>query len=275
MREEQGMTRPDWVPEGIDTAQPSAARIYDYWLGGTHNFAVDRQIARAVSESNPETAMIMQANRAFLRRAVGFLVDQGVRQFLDLGSGIPTLGNVHEVAQKAAPDAKIVYVDIDPIAVAHSRQILTGNPGAAVIREDLRNVEAILDHADVRAMLDFDQPVALLTMAVLHFLHDADDPAGVLGRFRDRMAPGSWLALSHGTQDGLHREAAEVAKDMFARTTTPITSRTLAQTRALFNGFDLVAPGVVWSVQWRPEHPDEVGENPERSGAYVGVGRKR
>ena len=128
------MTRPDWVPEGIDTGKPSTARIYDYWLGGTHNFAIDREIARKVTEAMPDTAMMMQANRAFLRRAVGFLIDQGVRQFLDLGSGIPTLGNVHEVAQKAAAEARVVYVDIDPVAVAHSRHILAGNANAAVLR---------------------------------------------------------------------------------------------------------------------------------------------
>lgn len=269
------MTRPDWVPEGIDTAQPSAARIYDYWLGGTHNFAVDREIARAVTDAAPDAALIMQANRAFLRRAVSFLIDQGVRQFLDLGSGIPTLGNVHEVAQKGAPDAKVVYVDIDPVAVAHSRQILAGNPHATVIREDLRHVDAVLDHPDVRGTLDLDRPVAVLMMAVLHFVPDADDPGRLVARFRDRIVPGSWLALSHGTQDGMTREAAEIGSDLFNRTSTPFVSRTLAQTRALFDGFDLVEPGIVWSVQWRPEHPDEVGDRPERSAAYVGVGAKR
>jgi trans-aconitate methyltransferase len=268
-------TRPDWVPDGIDTGQPSAARIYDYWLGGTHNFAVDREIARAVTEASPDTALMMQANRAFLRRAVEFLVDQGVRQFLDLGSGIPTLGNVHEVAQKRAPEAKVVYVDIDPVAVAHSRHILAGNGNAAVLRDDLRDVDAILGSDEVTGLLDLDRPVALLTLAVLHFVPDDDDPAGIVARFRDRLADGSWLALSHGTQDAMSREAAEEGNSQFTRTTTPFISRNRAQVSALFEGFEVVDPGVVWSVQWRPEHPDEVGENPERCAAYVGVGRKR
>jgi hypothetical protein len=273
--EEHSMTRPDWVPEGIDTGKPSAARIYDYWLGGTHNFAVDREIARAVSAASPDTAQMMQANRAFLRRAVGYLIEQGVRQFLDLGSGIPTLGNVHEVAQKAAPEAKVVYVDIDPVAVAHSRHILAGNANAAVLRADLRDVESILGSEEVHALIDFDRPVAVLMLAVLHFVPDEDDPAGVVARFGDRLAPGSYLALSHGTQDGMTREAAQVGNSEFTRTSTPFISRTRAETTALFDGFDLVEPGITWSVEWRPEHPDEVGENPARSAAYVGVGHKR
>jgi hypothetical protein len=272
--EEHSMTRPDWVPEGIDTGKPSTARIYDYWLGGTHNFAIDREIARKVSEAIPDTAMMMQANRAFLRRAVGFLIDQGVRQFLDLGSGIPTLGNVHEVAQKAAPEARVVYVDVDPVAAAHSRHILAGNENAAVLREDLRNVESVLESEEVDRLLDLEQPVAVLMLAVLHFVPDEDDPAGIVARFRDRLAVGSYLALSHGSQELMRRDAAQVGRDQFTRTATPFVDRDRAAITAFFDGFDVVDPGVVWSVQWRPEHPDEVGDQPERSSTYVGVGRK-
>lgn len=269
------MTRPDWVPEGIDTAQPSTARIYDYWLGGTHNFAVDREVARAVTAAVPDTALIMQANRAFLRRAVGFLVERGVRQFLDLGSGIPTLGNVHEVAQKATPDARIVYVDVDPVAVAHSRHILAGNPHATVIGGDLRDIDGVIGHPDVRALLDLDQPVAVLMLAVLHFVPDDDDPPAIIRRFRDQLAPGSWLVLSHGTQDGLSAPAREVGREQFTRTATPFVNRSRAQVTAMFEGFDVVPPGIVWSVEWRPEHPDEVGDNPARCAAFVGVGQKK
>jgi hypothetical protein len=272
--EEYPMTRPDWVPEGIDTGKPSTARIYDYWLGGTHNFAVDREIARKVTEAIPDTALMMQANRAFLRRAVGFLIDQGVRQFLDLGSGIPTLGNVHEVAQKAAAEARVVYVDIDPVAVAHSRHILAGNANAAVLGDDLRNVESVLASEEVSRLLDLDQPVAVLMLAVLHFVPDADDPAGIVARFRDNLAPGSYLALSHGSQEGMRREVAEVGREQFTRTSTPFVDRDRAEVTSFFDGFDLVDPGIVWSVEWRPEHPDEVGDRPERSATYVGVGRK-
>jgi S-adenosyl methyltransferase len=269
------MERPDWAPEGIDLTRPSAARIYDYWLGGTHNFAVDREIARGVTAVVPDTAQIMQANRAFLHRAVGYLVGQGIRQFLDLGSGIPTLGNVHEEAQKAAPDAKVVYVDIDPVAVAHSRHILTGNANATAILGDLRDVAVILDDPTVRSRLDFGQPVAVLMMAVLHFVPDSDDPVGIVGRFRDALVPGSYLVLSHGTQDAMTPEARQTATEMFTRTSTPFNSRTRDAVMTMFDGFDLVEPGLVWSVQWRPEHPDDVVDVPERSAAYVGVGRKR
>jgi SAM-dependent methyltransferase len=269
------MDRPDWAPEGIDIDRPSAARIYDYWLGGSHNFAVDREIARSVTAAVPDTARIMQANRAFLHRAVRYLVDQGIRQFLDLGSGIPTLGNVHEVAQKAAPESRVVYVDIDPVAVAHSRHILAGNTDATVIQHDLRHVEAILTNPRVRSLLDFRQPMALLMMAVIHFIPDADDPAAIIGRFRDALAPGSYLVLSHGTADGMSPEASRRWLELFTNTTTPGTIRTRAEVERLFGGFELVEPGLVWSSEWRPEHPDDVGDNPQRSAAYAGVGLKR
>src|SRR2546421_865213 len=175
-KKERAMERPDWAPETIDIERPSAARIYDYWLGGSHNFAVDREMARQVTSLVPETPLIMQANRAFLHRAARFLVESGIRQFLDIGSGIPTLGNVHEVVQKAIPDAPVVYVDIDPVAVTHSRHILAGNERVAVIQEDLRRPDRILAHPDATRLLDLDQPVALLLLAVLHFIPDDDDP---------------------------------------------------------------------------------------------------
>jgi hypothetical protein len=271
------MDRPDWAPEGIDVERPSASRMYDYWLGGSHNFAIDREVAREVTALVPDTALIMQVNRAFLQRAVRFLIDQGIRQFLDLGSGIPTLGNVHEVAQKASPDAKVVYVDIDPVAVAHSRHILNGNPNAIVIHEDLRNSATILSNPQVRGLLDFDQPIAVLMMAVLHFIPYEDDAEAIVGRYRDAVVAGSFIALSHGTADDvpLTDEQLDQGIDQMARTTTPVTTRTRAEVERLFTGLELVPPGVVWTAQWRPEHPDEVIDQPERSTAYAGVGRKR
>jgi S-adenosyl methyltransferase len=274
-KEERGMDLPDWAPEGIDIERPSAARIYDYWLGGSHNFAVDREVARQVTAMVPDTALIMQGNRAFLHRAVRHLVDVGIRQFLDIGSGIPTLGNVHEVAQKATSEARVVYVDVDPVAVAHSRHILAGNERAVVIQGDLRRPEHILAHPDVRSLLDFGQPMALLMLAVMHFIPDADDPKAIIGRFSEALAPGSYLVLSHGTADGMSREAANRWVDLFTRTPTPAVPRTREAVEGLFDGFDLVEPGLVWSPLWRPEHPDEVGDHPERAAAYVGVGRKR
>lgn len=271
------MERPNWAPEGIDVNRPSAARMYDYWLGGSHNFAVDREIARSVTSLVPDTALIMRANRAFLHRAVRFLVEQGIRQFLDLGSGIPTLGNVHEVAQKAAPESRVAYVDIDPVAVAHSRHILADNPNAIVIGEDLRHTDAILHHPQVRELLDFDQPMAVLMMAVLHFVPETDDPYGVVRHFVDATAAGSFLALSHGTADGipLTEEQTGQGLELMGRTPTPVHTRSRAEVERIFEPVDLVEPGIVWSVQWRPEHPDEVVDQPERCCTYVGVGQKR
>lgn len=273
--EVRGMERPEWAPEGIDMERPSAARIYDYWLGGTHNFAIDRETARQITAVVPDTSMVMQRNRAFLHRAVRFLVAAGIRQFLDLGSGIPTLGNVHEVAQKAVPEARVVYVDIDPVAVAHSRHILAGDPRTVAIQEDLRNTDAILGHPDVRGLLDFDEPMAVLMLAVLHFVAESDDPAGTIGRFRDATAPGSYLVISHGTVDHLPPAPAKEGIELFRRTPTPIYSRSRGDVEGMFAGYDLVEPGIVWSPQWRPEHPDDVGAEPERAAIYVGVGRKR
>jgi hypothetical protein len=268
------MERPDWAPEGIDIERPSASRIYDYWLGGTHNFAVDREIARGVTEVVPDTPLIMQSNRGFLHRAVRFLVASGIRQFLDIGSGIPTLGNVHEVVQKAAPDGRVVYVDHDPVAVAHSRHILGGTDSVAAIHEDLRRPEAILTHPDTTRLIDFDQPVALLLNAVLHFVTDEQDPYGIVARLRAPLAPGSYLVLSHGTADGMAPEASARWIELFKRTPTPARPRTRAEVQPFFDGFDLLPPGLVWAPEWRPEHPDEVGEHPQRSATYVGVGHK-
>ncbi|MFD0584935.1 SAM-dependent methyltransferase [Dactylosporangium darangshiense] len=267
------MDRPEWASGGIDIDRPSAARVYDYWLGGSHNFAVDRELARQVTAVVPDTALIMQANRAFLHRAVNYLVGAGIRQFLDIGSGIPTLGNVHEVAQNAAPDARVVYVDVDPVAVAHSRHILSGNDRAVAIQEDLRRPEQILAHPDVTGLLDFRKPIGLLLLAVLHFVPDHDDPAGILARFVDALAPGSYLTISHGTADRISDEAVRHSLELFQRTPTPFVSRSRTDVLRLLAGSELVEPGLVWTPLWRPEHPDDLDDHPERSAAYAGMGR--
>jgi S-adenosyl methyltransferase len=267
------MERPAWAPTGVDIDRPSQARVYDYLLGGSHNFAIDRQFANKSIELMPDVAMMAQANRAFLHRAVRFLLDAGVRQFLDIGSGIPTLGNVHEVAQQWAPGARVVYVDIDPVAVAHSRQMLSSNSESVVIQEDLRRPEAILDHPDLRALFDLDQPVALLLLAILHVVPDEADPPGILARLRDALPSGSYVAISHVTyesQPEVWQRAAELSKQL----PSAATPRSREQIEALFTGLDLVPPGLVWAPQWRPESPEDVGAEPERSSNYVGIGRK-
>jgi SAM-dependent methyltransferase len=253
--------------------RPSVARMYDFFLGGSHNFAADRDAARNVLAVAPDAPMVAQANRAFLRRAVRYLVDTGVRQFLDIGSGIPTLGNVHEIAQRLAPETRVMYVDIDPVAVAHSRQMLAGNDRAAVIQADLRRPERIVNHPEVRKLLDFDQPIAVMIVAVLHFLSDADDPAGILAAVRGALAPGSYLTLSQASADG-REEQADKIKSVYRTADNSLHPRTRTEIVQLFDGFDLVPPGVVWVPQWRPEEPDQA-EAAEQAVFFCGLGQLR
>ena len=268
------MTGPsDGVPAGIDVNRPSAARVYDYFLGGAHNFAVDRALAQQIAAMTPNIGETMRSNRVFLRRAVRYLVEQGVRQFLDIGSGIPTAGNVHEIALAAAPDAVVVYVDIDPVAVEHSRAILNGVDRAGVICADVRDVDRVLGEAGKLGLLDFDAPIAVLLAGVLHFVPDSDEPAATVAALREAMAPGSYLLVSHATADGQPSEVVE-AQRLSGRTATEIVLRTRAQIAAYFDGFSLVDPGLVFIPQWRPDPGDPAGEHPEQVGAYAGVGRK-
>jgi len=265
--------RPDWA-EGVDLSMPSVARAYDYALGGAHNFAVDREFLRAFEAVVPQTRAAARANRAFLHRAVRFMVGEGIRQFLDVGSGIPTVGNVHEVAQRSAPEARVVYVDVDPVAVAHSRLILAGNTQATAIREDLRRPEAILGHPATRALLDFGRPVGLILAAVLHALQDQDDPYGIMTRLCDELCPGSYVAISHITADSSPEEQVRGIERVANQAPTPGAQRTRAEIMRFFSGLDLVEPGVVWTSQWRPDSPKDVGDHPERLIIYAGVGRK-
>jgi SAM-dependent methyltransferase len=265
--------QPDWAPDGIDLSVPSVARAYDYALGGAHSFAVDREFFRAIEAVLPEARLMFRANRAFMHRAVRFMIEAGIRQFLDIGSGIPTVGNVHEIAQRFAAESRVVYVDIDPVAVAHSRLILAGNDGAAAIQEDLRHPDAILDHPYTRQLLDFDQPVGLILAAILHAIPDEDDPYGVTARLRDVLPAGSYVAISHATADS-RPEEARAAERVTKQTNTPGTIRPRAEVLRFFTGLDLVEPGLVWTPQWRPDRPADVGEHPERLVTYAGVGRK-
>lgn len=264
--------QPDWVPDGLDVDRPSAARIYDYMLGGSHNFAADREWARRAIEAIPDLPAQAAANRAFMRRAVRFLVDAGVTQFLDLGSGIPTLGNVHEIAQAVNSRARVVYVDIDAVAVLHSQHLLAGNQNAVAIRGDLRRPDEILADPDVTGLLDLSRPVAVLAISVLPAISDDDNPADIVAAFRDTLASGSYLAMTHGVNT--RAEYVDDLVNMSKRTTTPITLRTPDQVRRLFDGYDLVDPGLVWAPVWRPESPDDVPDRPEQSANLAGVGRK-
>jgi hypothetical protein len=270
-REGISVERPAWAPAELDLDRPNAARMYDYYLGGSHNFSVDRQVAVQAVEAWPDMPRVMQANRAFLRRAVRFLVSQGIRQFLDIGSGIPTVGNVHEVAHAADPDVRVVYVDTDPIAVAHSRAILAGDERTAVVEADGRKPETLLADPGVRGLLDLDQPVGLLMVALLHFVPDDDDPAGVVARYRSALAPGSYLALTHASADGRPDYALQV-RELYRRTPTPLRLRNRAEFEALLAGWDPVEPGVVFVPAWRPEYPEDVDEDPGWTNTYGAVG---
>jgi SAM-dependent methyltransferase len=266
----------EWVPPGVDTTVPSMARAYDYLLGGGHNFAADRQVADAAEQIMPGARQIARLNRAFLRRAVLHLVSSGVRQFLDIGSGVPTVGNVHEIVAQVDPDSRVVYVDKDPVAVAHSELLLAGNNNAAVLEGDFHDPEDIVGHPTVTRLLDFDQPVGLLVVMMLHFVPDSWDPAAILARYRDVLAPGSHLVLSHVTADQRPDQISEAA-DMIARSSSPdqLTYRTHAQVVRFFDGFDLVAPGVVGCGLWHPGGPGDIANDPDvNAHVYAGVGRK-
>jgi hypothetical protein len=263
----------DWVPEHVDTERPSPARIYDYWLGGAHNFEADRRVAEQVLAAYPDGRQKIWANRAFLRRAVEFLVSEGVRQFLDIGSGVPTVGHVHEVAQSLAPESRVVFVDIDPVAVAHSKMILADNERTAAIQEDIRQPERILEAPEVQGLLDLSKPLAVLVVALFHFIPDADDPVGVVSGLTGPLVPGSYLALSHITEDG---DDFGAGRDVYRSAGIDIISRTHPQVEALFVDHELVEPGLVWVPLWRPESPNDLYvDQPQASGGYAGVGRKR
>jgi S-adenosyl methyltransferase len=260
-----------WPPE-VDVTRPNAARVYDVYLGGGHNFEVDREFARRATELLPDVAVVARMNRAYLQRVVRELSHAGVEQFLDLGSGIPTAGNVHESARAINPKARVVYVDNEPVAVAHSSMILEGNDLAGVVNADVRNPDAVLGHPQTRRLLDLDQPVALIMCTILHFISDADDPIGIVRTYRDALCAGSYLAISHGTTD--NRPDLAAFGEAYRDTPNPVTLRPRAAVERFFDGFDLIEPGLVFTPQWRPEAPDDVGTGPERSGVYAGVGRK-
>lgn len=269
-RMEQRMERPSWAPEGIDLDRPNAARMYDYALGGSHNFAVDREMVEKVEAIMPGSSLLAHVNRAFLQRAVGFCVRAGIRQFLDLGAGIPTVGSVHEVAQAVVPDARVVYVDVDPVAVAHGRALLVDNPYATAIRGDVRQPAEILNDPQVTEMIDFSRPVAVLLIAVLHFVPDADKPAGIVEYLREQLAPGSFLVLSHGCREA-EPDVADEVKQVYRNTATPLSLRDRSEIARFFTGFELVEPGLTWVTAWRAEDSAE----PERREILAGVGLKR
>ncbi|MEV0371302.1 SAM-dependent methyltransferase [Streptomyces sp. NPDC050636] len=267
------MARPHWVPEGTDQDTPNVARVYDCYLGGSHNFAVDRELARKAIATWPDLPLIMRANRAFLRRAVQYLAQEGITRFLDIGSGIPTFGAVHEVAREIRPDARVVYVDIDPVAVQHSRLILEDDPLCEVVQADMRDPEALLKQPAVAELLRPRERVAVLLVAVLHFVQDEEDPGRIVRVLHDAVPPGSALVLSHASREA-RPDVVEEHQDLYKRTPMPLTMRSREEIVALFEGFEPVEPGVVYLPEWRPERPEAVGPHPELMAGLAGVGRR-
>ena len=244
-------------------------------LGGAHNFAVDRELVERLMAVNPNAIVVARANRTFLRRAVQFMVDQGIRQFLDLGSGIPTVGNVHEIAQRADPDCRVVYVDVEGVAVAHAELLLEGNDKATVLQADVTEPEAVLDAPRTRRLLNFDEPLGLLVVALLHYLSPAQDPAGVLRRYREVMAPGSYLAISHATRDFTPEPVDRAVDEIRKSSPDVVFTRTRAEVLAFFDDFELVEPGLVTTSRWRPEWRSDPTPNLGDDALYAGVARKK
>jgi SAM-dependent methyltransferase len=261
------------APSGIDTRIPNVARMYDYALGGKDNFAADREAVEKLFSFSPENKDVPRANRRFLARAVRFAVAQGIRQFLDLGTGLPSQGHVHEIVTEIDPDAHVVYVDYDPVVVNHARALLVDSDSVTAVEADIRDPEGILAHPDVTGLIDFSRPVAVLFVAVLHGIQDRDDPAGIVRAFAERLSPGSYLILSHLTSEGHPPALVAQKEEIFARSNAPTSYRSRAEILRMFNGFNLVEPGLTVVTQWRG---DELDRKLDAAGRWAlgGVGRK-
>lgn len=254
----------------VDDVLPNPARIYDYGLGGSHNFAGDREQFHKLLEVDPDARTVVRSNRGFLRRAVRFCLEQGLSQFLDLGSGVPTVGNVHEAAHEMNPEARVVYVDNEPIAAAHTRRLLANQPNVGVVQEDLSDPAAVLNAPETVRLLDFSRPVGLVMASVLHWV--GDDVDDLLARYRDVLVPGSALVLSHLTDEDLPEQMRKV-EEIFDETSAPVTYRPRSRAGELFTGFDIVEPGVVYCSEWRAESHESLAES-WRSKIWAAVGIK-
>jgi hypothetical protein len=276
-------------PQGVDLDRPSVARVYDWYLGGTANWAIDREFGKKVLSRLPFARTAAVANRLFLHRAVRHLVRLGVRQFVDIGAGVPTMGNTHEVAQEIAPDSKVVYIDNEPVAVAHSQVLLEqhGDLGRhAVINADLRDPDRLWQRVVETGMIDLGEPIAVLIVAVLHFRQPGPDGVDVgpqaVARYRELLPPGSYLALSHLTDEGIPehlKDAQDDARQMYRSTNMGMILRSQQEIEELFGDFDLVEPGMCWSPLWHPEESSPTAPiitfaTPNEAGFWVGVGRK-
>lgn len=258
-----------WTGNVIDATRPNHARVYDYFLGGKDNFAIDRAAAHQIAAVAPDTPLLARANRGFLVRAVRLFAEAGIHQFIDLGTGLPTSPSVHEIARSLDPSARVVYVDNDPVVTNHNRALLAADDEVASVDGDLRCPAEILADHQVQALIDFDEPIGLLCVAVLHLITDVQDPAGIVARFRDCMATGSHIALCQFAADS---DPAAIAQfnEIYANAPTIVTFRSREQIYRLFDGFELLPPGLVDVEKWRPTM-DSVATRLKIVG---GVGRK-
>lgn len=278
----QGPEHSGFSAADIDTSRPHPARMYDYYLGGWDNYEVDRVAAERVIEVHPQVRLSARANRAFLRRAVRELVAGGIRQIIDIGTGIPTSPNTHEVARETAPGTRVVYVDNDPIVATHAGARLTNADGTGFVLGDVRDPKALLDHPTVRELIDFDRPVALLLVAVLHFIRDDEDPAALIATLAEALPAGSHLVLTHATGEPYEDYAAgrtdERARDgvvnVYKSATATLNLRSKAEVEPLFGPFALLEPGVVRVPLWRPDGPVPGAKELNDTIFYGGVGRK-
>lgn len=253
---------------------PSPARVYDALLGGSHNFEVDRMAARNGTRLVPDLPLSAAANRRFLHRAVTYLANSGIRQFVDVGAGIPTVGNTHEVVQEIDPEARVVYVDIDAVAVAHATAILAGNPNAIAVQGDFRAPEALLADIKATGLVDPDQPVGLLMVALLHLIPDEQGPGPATAALRDAVAPGSHLVISHLTSDRRPAETARLSSEVAQRDRISLVFRPREAITAFFGDYALVEPGLVPLTEWRPDAAERDAGPTGSSLYFCGVGRK-
>lgn len=273
------MAQTEQVPPGVDPSRPSPARMYDYMLGGTHNLQVDRDATERFRAQWPDLEDAAYANRGFLGRAARWMAGQGIRQFVDIGSGLPTQNNTHETIRQVTSDARVVYVDIDPMVAVYARELLTNDGTTEVIQADLRDPDSVLNHPRLRALIDFDEPAGLLLTAVLQFVSDADDPWGLVARYLSAFVPGSYLGLSHITGDHLPARSVQTGVRVYEEATENAYPRTRAQIERFFTGLDLVPPysgaepELVNVGQWGAEDP-VVANSDGALAFYCGVARR-
>ncbi|KAM0257951.1 hypothetical protein ACHAQJ_004110 [Trichoderma viride] len=257
-------------PSGIDVSQPSVARMYDYYLGGKNNFESDRAAVAAAKEANPQIFEMAIEGRAFLRRVIRYMCFQGIDQFIDIGSGLPSVDNTHQVAQRVIPNARIVYVDIDETAVAYGQQMLENNPSTAFIQGSVLELELILNHPKTKNLIDFTKPVGVVMMGLVHFF-SIDTGRDILKTLQRNLASGSLISITHGVTDHLSQEVVQKVLAAYARTPTPLTMRPVAEVEQIIEGFHTVEPGLTLLHEWKMDIAEEGEPEPERSLVWAGV----